>query len=70
MNHIDFRLTKNEAIILFEFLSNLEKNVPQFQYPSEEVVLNNILVSLEKQLSEPFQIDYSGILSTARSELR
>lgn len=70
MNYIDFRLTKNEAIILFEFLSNLETSIPQFQYPSEEVVLNKILVILEKQLSEPFRVDYLDILSKARSELR
>lgn len=69
MEYINVPLTKDEAIVLFEFLSTLEENMPKFQHPSEEAVLNNILVILEKQLVEPFQIDYGIILTKARNNL-
>jgi hypothetical protein len=67
MQYINIPLKKNEAIVFFEFLSNLSQNVPKFQYPSEEIVMNNLLSILEQELSEPFQADYKVILDKARS---
>lgn len=69
--NIYLTLSKNEALVFFEFLSRLNEkdNKELFEYPAEEKVLLSIEAELEKSLSEPFSPNYLEILQNAREEL-
>jgi hypothetical protein len=64
-------LSKDEAIVLFEFLSRFSNGSGlDIVDQSEERVLWNILCDLERLLVEPFSPDYSKILDQARGRTR
>jgi hypothetical protein len=69
---VNIELTKEEAIVLFEFLSrfNENDNLSRFEDQSEQRVLWNVECILEKQLSEPFRADYQKIVKKAREVVR
>jgi hypothetical protein len=69
---VNIELTKEEAIVFFEFLSrfNENNNSSRFDDQSEQRVLWDIESILEKELSEPFRADYQEILRNAREKLR
>lgn len=68
---IQINLTKDEAIILFEFLSRFSnEDILEISDQSEERVLWNIQCDLEKILSEPFSEKYKEILEKARDRIR
>lgn len=65
---IKIDLTKDEAIVLFEFLSRFNKNIHEemFEDKAEQQVLWDIECLLEKELVEPFHSDYRDIVKRAR----
>ncbi len=65
-------LTKSEAIVLFEFLSRFNENddLGKFEDQAEQRVLWDIECILEKELSEPFRVDYKEIVEKAREKVR
>ncbi|CAN5660753.1 hypothetical protein BH24ACI1_BH24ACI1_25740 [soil metagenome] len=68
---IQICLSKDEAIILFEFLSRFtEKEVLEIADQSEERVLLNVLCDLEKTLVEPFVANYQEIVKKSRERIR
>jgi len=69
---VNIELTKEEAIVLFEFLSrfNENDNLSRLEDQSEQRVLWNVECILEKQLSEPFRADYQKIVKKAREVVR
>ena len=69
---VNIELTKNEAIVLFEFLGRFNENddFSKFEDQSEQRVLWDIECILEKQLSEPFRADYLEIVAKAREQVR
>lgn len=68
---IQINLNKDEAIILFEFLSRFSnEDILEISDQSEERVLWNIQCDLEKILSEPFSEKYKEILENARDRIR
>jgi len=69
---ITVKLDKNEALVLFEFLSRLNnKEVKEiFEDKAEEKVLWILQGVLEKQLVESFKPNYSEIISEARNNVR
>jgi hypothetical protein len=69
---INIQLSKEEAIVLFEFLSRLNDNNQDdiFKDQAEQRVLWNIEGTLEKKLVEPFRPDYVDILNRAREKVR
>jgi len=68
---IQICLSKDEAIILFEFLSRFtEKEVLEIADQSEERVLLNVLRDLEKTLVEPFVANYQEIVKKSRERIR
>ena len=68
---IQINLTKDEAIILFEFLSRFSnEDILEISDQSEERVLWNIQCDLEKILSEPFSEKYKEILEKDRDRIR
>ena len=70
--NVNIQLTKDEAIVLFEFLGRFNERTDsdRFEDQSEERVLCDIECILEKELSEPFQADYQEIVKRARINVR
>ena len=67
MSDINLTLSKDEALILFEFLARFaEKEKLEIEFGAEEQVLWNLHANLEKMLSEPFRKEYSELLEVAR----
>lgn len=63
-------LGADEAIILFEYLSEwLSDNRPAAR-TAEIAVLEHVLGQLEKQLVAPFADDYGDVLAAARARLK
>ena len=70
-DEIEVRLSKNEALVLFEFLSRFsDRRELLIEDQSEERVLWNVCCLLEKTLTEPFRADYDNRIAEARSALR
>ena len=68
---IQIEISKDEAVVLFEFLSRFsEKEILQIEDQSEARVLWNILCDLEKLLAEPFAINYKESLQKSREKVR
>ena len=68
---IQINLSRDEAVILFEFLSRFSnEEVLEIEDQAESRVLWNILCDLEKVLTEPFSEKYTEILETAREKIR
>ena len=70
--NVNIELTREEAIVLFEFLGRFNKNddLSRFEDQSEQRVLWDVECILEKKLSEPFQADYQEIVKKARELVR
>jgi hypothetical protein len=68
---ISINFTKDEALVLFEFLSRFsETDKLSIEHQAEERALWNLTCIFEKELSEPFDKKYGDILSQARERLR
>ena len=69
---VNIELTKEEAIVFFEFLGrfNEKDDLSIFEYQSEQRILWHLECILEKKLSEPFQADYEKIVKKAREAVR
>ncbi len=69
---LNLSLTKNEALVLFEFLSRLSDSNSKLtiEDQAEERVLWNLCCDLEKILIEPFQENYVELLNQAREKVR
>lgn len=64
-------LSKDEALILFDFLSRFsEKDILKIEDQAEERVLWNLYCDLEKELVESFQENYQKLLLKARNNIR
>jgi hypothetical protein len=69
---VDIKLTKDEALVLFEFLARFNEKDHQnlFEDQAEQKVLLILECILEKQLSEPFLPDYIKIVQSSRDKIR
>ena len=72
--NITLTITKDEALVLFEFLARFNENEPDrpdiFEDQAERRVLWNIECLLQEQLAEPFRLDYIDLLREARNKIR
>lgn len=68
---VTFHLSRDEALVLFEWLSRLTDDDAQAPvvHPAEEIALLRVLGRLEKALVEPFDPRYREILAAARARL-
>jgi hypothetical protein len=71
---VPITLTKDEALVLFEWLSH-EVEIGRFDQllrdaPADWVALHRLLAHLESTLGEPFHPDYKKVLTAARDRLR
>ena len=71
MSEVEIKLTKDEALVLFNLVSRFsnEDNL-SIQDQSEERALWNLTCVLEKSLSEPFSPEWNKIIEAAKSRLR
>jgi len=70
-DNVRINLSRDEAIVLFEFLSRFEElESLDIVDQSEERVLWNLQSTLEKDLAEPFSANYPELLEQARARLR
>jgi len=69
---INLTVTKDEALVLFEFLVrfNQSEHPDIFADQSEQKTLWILEGQLEKQLVEPFRPDYRDIINEARNKIR
>lgn len=63
-------LGADEAIILFEYLSEWLSDTRPAVRTAEIAVLDHVLGQLEKQLVAPFADDYGDLLAAARARLK
>lgn len=68
---IQFNLTNDEALVLYDFLSRFsDTDVLEIQHQSEARALWNLNCLLERALSEQFYEDWSVALEAARDRLK
>lgn len=69
---INIALSNDEALVLFEFLSNFNQkdNKEIFEDQAEQKIFWNIEGQLEKVLVEPFLPNYLNIIIAARNKVR
>lgn len=62
------KLDADEALVLFDWLSEREKQVvtADRDMTAEDIVLARLLGQLERVLVEPFAGDYAALLNAAR----
>lgn len=70
--NINLIVTKDEALVLFEFLArfNQTDHPDIFEDQSEQKIFWILEGLLEKQLVEPFRPDYIDIIKEARNKIR
>ena len=68
---VRLELTRDEALVLFEFLARFgDSELLALQDQAEERTLQNLQCLLEKQLVEIFDADYEVLVESARERLR
>jgi hypothetical protein len=67
---ISLELSKNEALVFFQWLSNFNKKENVFFDQAEQRVLWDIEAMLESNLAEPFDSNYDILLAKAYDMLR
>lgn len=71
LDNISLTLTRDEALVLFEFVSRFsDTDKLSIVDQAEERALWNLTCVLEKVLSEPFGADYEEVVRRARERLR
>ena len=68
---VTISLTADEALVLFDLLHRWEddERVGAPQHQAEQVALWNLSALLERELVEPFDAGYAGLVSDARARL-
>lgn len=71
MEDVEIKLTKDEALVLFDFLSRFSnEDTLSIQDQAEERALWNLTCVFEKILAEPFSEEWQSIVKSARNRLR
>ncbi len=70
-DEVKISLTKDEAIVLFDFLSRFsDQDELNIEHQAEKRALWNLTCLLEQQLAEPFLPEYTKISNQARERLK
>ena len=68
---MQIEISKNEALVLFEFLSRYsETDVLSIEHKAEQQALYNLACAFEKNMTDPFRPDYKRTLELARKKLQ
>jgi hypothetical protein len=71
MDDVEIKISKDEALVLFDFLSRFsDTDKLTIIDQSEERALWNLTCTFEKILAEPFSKDWLSIIENARNRLR
>ncbi|MDP2562341.1 hypothetical protein [Psychrobium sp. 1_MG-2023] len=71
MDDVEIKLTKDEALVLFDFLSRFSnEDKLSIHDKAEERALWNLTCLFEKSLPEPFSKEWQSIIEGARNRLR
>lgn len=71
MSEVEIKLTKDEALVLFDFVSHFSNDDKlSIQDQAEERALWNLTCIFEKQLVEPFSPEWDKIIEAAKNRLR
>lgn len=65
---VTLKLTRSQALVLFDWLSRSDESLPVSD-PSEEKILWFLEGQLEQALVEPLEPDYQQALARARKEV-
>ena len=70
-NRINISLSKDEALVLFEFFARFEE--PPYEFSlidnAEFIAVSSISAQLDKILIEPFKPEFQSLLQQAKSRL-
>ena len=69
---VKIELSKEEAIVLFEYLARVNENDAldkTFEHKAEQRVIWNLEATFEKVLAEPFKSDYKKIVDDAKKAI-
>jgi hypothetical protein len=67
---VSISLTSDEALVLFEWLTQLNKAEGEFADQAEQRVLWDLQAQLESSLAAPLRPDYNAVLAAARDRIR
>lgn len=71
MEDVKITITKDEALVLFDFLSRFSNtDVLTIQDQAEKRALWNLTCVFERVLVEPFSTEWPSIIKAARNRLR
>jgi len=67
---ITIRLSRDEALVLFEFLSRFDDHDDfKLRHNAESLAFSRLKAQLDKALVEPFRPEYGELLRAARERL-
>ncbi len=70
MDEIEIKLTRDEALVLYEFLNRFsETDTLTIEHSSEQRTLWNLTSILESTILEPFDNNYEDLLQAAKENL-
>ena len=69
MKEINLNISKDEALVLFEWLAKFNDDNSIAMHPVEQQVLFNLECILEKELSEPLGENYHEIVASSRERI-
>ena len=67
---VNLPLTRDEALVLFEWLGHFNNREHEFEDQAEQRVLWDLESMLESQLVEPFSPAYRDLVAAARERVR
>lgn len=68
--NVHLELSRDEAIVFFDWLTRFNKSGSAFEDQAEQRVLWDLEALLESKLDEPFAPNYGELLARARSSVR
>ena len=70
-DQVIIQLSRDEVLVLFEWLHRfeVEDGISPFAHPAEQVSLWNLSAVLERELAEPFSVNYRPLVKEARERL-
>lgn len=68
---VTIKLTKDEALVIFDFLGRFNENSTEkdFEHRADQIALWNLEVVLESVLAEPFLPNYEDLIKEAREKM-
>ena len=70
MNYYTLKISKDEALVLFEFFNRFdEKDTLSFEHAAEYLALQKVSAQIDRTTAVPFMPDYQDQLDQARERV-